>query len=198
MTKREIVSVALKLIGVYVLIQTLGEVSQNIQWVMMFSQHKFSGLTHTQPFVFLTIVSIALWLIMSVVLIAAADAIARALVHDEGAASVISIDGDGYALFALALKVIGVVLLVTAVPNLIETFGHLALRFRAMGETWGASLTDALSKDVFVSQWAAGVHAIVVILIGIGLVWGSSIKQGIRILRERAFPVQPQEEDTSR
>jgi hypothetical protein len=119
MTKRAILTVALKILGVYFLWS--GIVSLPIILVSLGSLNTIHALSPEIP-EFVIVIALVLFqllmIIFPVLLIRYSDLIAKKLIKSDPAAISLGKDLDSKGLFAVALKIIGVLLLTQGIPSI--------------------------------------------------------------------------------
>ncbi len=170
MTKRDIVSVALKVIGVYLLATAVGTLPRSIETVRVIVGKHFNAPDPTGWLVS-EVASTLLWFLVGGGLVAFADRIAGAIA-DASEQTLHLASEQSEQVFVLAIRVLGVVVLVNVLPDLLSTFAR----------TWmvHASLTGEvrvdpgyLARELWVTQWTTIVKAAISAAIGVYLVWGA-------------------------
>lgn len=159
MTKRDIFSVALKILGVVSIMRVVESVLViGMGLATIFGEPKqIMDFYNPHWFLWTGIVSFILWLIMSYLLLRWGDLFAQKLIHDESIISLSDREQWEKPVFILSLKVIGVVCLVMGLPRLIDFFFDFAVRH------WHQkSLT---SSNI-------NVNAIVLVIFGVYLISG--------------------------
>ena len=183
MTKRDILSVGLKIVGVILLIYAVRGIPQVVSTVMFYLTGNFPGLENPGVYAWITVGSLILNIVLAGVLVGFADGIARRLVREDREMSIPSVDER--PLFGLALRVIGIVLVVQAIPDLLQLFAAPALQAKHVEGTLGWQSYEEFWTKAWVGVWAEMIRAAASLILGVYLVTGA------RSLVDLLYPEKP-------
>ena len=196
MTKRDVLSVAFKVMGVVFLadaVATIPGIIQSVEWAW---SERMTTAYNPLGMALLQIGSVVLNLFIAAVLIGSADAIARALVKEDGEVSLPSLAGQEPLVFALAARVVGLVLVARAIPGLLRVFAQGALYSKLLTGSATGGLAEAFGASggrIWVDQWAGIVQSGTILIIGVYcLIWPDGLAK--RLYRRTADPGREQAE----
>ena len=170
MTKRDILSVALKVLGAALLTYEVAGIPQTVNWVMVLLGGNMP-IANPRLDAWLTVASVVLAIMLAGMLIGFSDGIARKLVREDRELSIPRVDER--PLFGLALRVIGIVLVVQAIPEVLRLLAEPALQAKHVeGSLSGASYKEFLIKG-WVGAWAEMIRAVASLILGVYLVTGA-------------------------
>jgi len=182
MTKRDLLSMALNVLGVFTLIHFVADTPRLLSFAVEMGSGKISGMANPKLFAAMEIVSLVLYIFFSVILIFRGDVISRKLIRDNSDLVLPNDNRWDEKIFVLALRVVGVVLVVQAIPNLLNILVTQAVWAHASA---GLGFAYALA-----TRWATVVQAVVTIAMGAYLVSGASYLVGL-IFRDRSTEPEP-------
>ncbi|MBI4243285.1 MAG: hypothetical protein HY606_04265 [Planctomycetes bacterium] len=160
MTKRDILSVAFKILGVVSIMRVvLGIPTIGMSISMAFQQPKHEQYFNPYWFLGTTSISLILNLAMAYILLRWGDLIAKKLIRDDAVISLLRKGEWEKPIFMLSLRIMGVVCLVKSVPGLIKILPDLISVRRYQGAT------------IYHTE-VSGIGAIVVLIIGLYLISG--------------------------
>ncbi len=128
MTKREIASLACKILAVYALLQ-IPQYLQSVYFfvVSLFTEVLSFGDAHFQWTLSATFIPTLLYLVVGILLWRRSDALASRMVSDdrppEGQSTI-----SGRAVSAIAFSIVGLVVIVHAIPRIARILSYLAFR----------------------------------------------------------------------
>jgi hypothetical protein len=139
MTKRDILSIVIKVLGVICVICAVASLPDLVAMMLNRSMVSSGGY---DPFMRWSLIQLCvspfLFVIMAVVLLRWGDRIARRMVPEDDAAGALDKGGRGRFAFGLALRVVGVVTLVRGIPQLLGSVSAMAaekLHYGMLGST---------------------------------------------------------------
>ena len=169
MTNRGVLSIAVKVLGLVFLAHAIANVPRTISFAMMLMGGRI--VRTEEPWIAtLEVASLILSFAIAAALLGSADGIARRLVRDDADVPLPGTEGRRRALFGVAARVLGLVLVVQAIPALLETFASSALKVRIVSEAWGREMLGASVGKAWAEQWAAIIR------------WGASLAIGAYLL----------------
>jgi len=136
MTKRDVLDLALKVLGVYCVIRAVPELYMIIGCLA--ESHKESA--GDRVFLAVMLLVPVLWIAIAAVLLMKADALARALVKEDAAVPAMGAPDWEVQVFGLALKVVGVVCLAIGIPYLGLTITSFLSAFTEQHGTMSVSV----------------------------------------------------------
>lgn len=157
MTKRDIFSIVIKVLGVICVICAVTSLPGPVTMIVnrrIMSPGGYDPLVRW--YLIQSCVSPFLFLIMAIVLLSWGDRIARRLVREDDPVGASDADGWGRFVFALALRVVGVVTLVRAIPQLLGSVSAMAAERIHYGMLGSGTLATSLG-------WLVGSAVLVVI-----------------------------------
>ena len=159
MTKRDVLSLALKILGVYSIIYAVRQIS-NLVFAMRMAGPQPSSSPAPIWFLFGTVAPFFLSLIMAYVLLRRGDLIVLKLIKDDkDIPSLSSMDWESL-IFILFLRIAGVVCLIRGLPQLSNSL----IRLRPLKEAQGFMSSSNLGSFISV---------IVLIILGVYLLFGA-------------------------
>ena len=190
MTKRDVMAVGLKIVGVVFLLYAVLGIPSVVSTVMIMLGGNSYGLENPGVYAWIAVGSLILNIVLAGVLVGFADGIARRLVREDREMSIPRVDER--PLFGLALRVVGIVLVVQAIPHLLQLFAEPALVAKYAEGTLGwVSYKEFLTK-VWVGHWAEMIRAAASLILGVYLVTGArSLVDWL--YRERPVEAEPDE-----
>ena len=190
MTKRDVLSVALKVVGIILLIYAVVGIPRTVIYVILMLSRRVPGLLHHTLEAWLQVAAAALFIILAGMLIGFADGIARKLVREDRELSIPRVDER--PLFGVALRVIGVVLVVQAIPEVLRLLAEPALQVKHGTGTLGWQLYKEFWTKHWVAHWAQTIQCAASLLLGLYLVAGA--RQFVDLLyRERPVAAEADE-----
>jgi hypothetical protein len=168
LTKRDLVSVVLKLCGIVSLVKTLWSIPELISILSAAHQYKSQG----QPAMVAYVAALVVWAGVGLLLLWSADSIAGLIAREDEALPTIDLARDSRQLLTLALKTLGVILVALALPQLTHDIAQAKL----MAAWWSSlpnSTLEAFSKGMQGEQWSSLVRALTEIAIGVYLMAGT-------------------------
>lgn len=173
MSKRDILAIALKVVGAVFLIYGILELPTVI-YIALSSRSTVAG-TNASVAIATQFTSFGLTLALGACLVFAADGISRLLVREDAQLPASVIQADRRSVFQLALKIIGVVSVVQAVPALLSLLPKTV-------SVYGQSSLEFGTSYMWLSYWSNLVRDAAMLLIGIYLIWGGNLVSGAKHL----------------
>lgn len=159
MTKRDVLSLALKISGVYSVIFAVHQIPSVTLWLSMMVSPARSSSSPIALF-FSTVAGIFLILVAAYILLRWGDSIARILIkEDKNIPTFGSMDWERL-FFILSLRIAGVICLIRGLPQLSNTF----IRLRPMKEAQGSMSPG---------NWGSLISVIVLLILGVYLLLGA-------------------------
>jgi hypothetical protein len=143
MTKRSILSLACKVFGVIFLAETVAAIPRVINYSLTFVHERVMSQVNPTGYVLLDAGSIVLGFAIAYVLIGSSDWIARTLVPEDQDVPLSDLVTKGRAALEPACKIVGIVLIAQAIPEIVRTVSDYALGARLIREASGSDLGDA-------------------------------------------------------
>lgn len=171
MSKRSLLSVALKVVGVVTFAKSLVAIPWTIEQINMTLTGRFVGVDNKPLFILMSICGMLAGLLVGAYLAAKGDSLARYLEPDDRAVDLSSVEWVRPA-FGVAARVVGIVLIALALPNLIQTFAQQYLVFREAGLP--AHSAFSFYGDFWTRNWAEIIRYLASILVGVYLVFGTA------------------------
>lgn len=190
MTKRDLVSAALKVYGVILIAQTVIGSVMYIQLVITAAQGNFYPKQSAGGMVAAWICYVVISLLLGLSLVMGGDRIARLVVGEDAPVPSIDLRRDARMVLSLALTVFGVVLTVSAITGLLgEVAKHLMSIIYAahsQNESVG-SVTEAYSSAVWSAMWNQVVRSALGLILGLYLAIRGHSLAGL-LMRDREEP----------
>ncbi|NIM89936.1 MAG: hypothetical protein GTO17_03205 [Candidatus Aminicenantes bacterium] len=158
MTKRDIVSISLKILGVFSVIYAVRQISRIAYAISIVIAQSERGLSSV-GFLFGTIPSIILPLVVAYILLRWGDLIAKRLEREDSKIPTLGENGWEKPVFILSLRIVGVVCLIRSIPDLF----NLLIRFASEG-----GIYISISPEI----WGGLFSSIVLLIIGLYLISG--------------------------
>lgn len=163
MTKRDIVSVAIKIVGVVCLVfaaMAIPPIFTNIG----LTRGGYTGDAGKVWFLVAATLAPCWHIIVAYVLLAWGESFAARLVREDSPIPPMGASRWGERVLGIAMRIIGVVLLVRGIPELVGGLLELPLR---------TAYQEGIGSETWVRFWPALAGAVVVILIGVYLITGA-------------------------
>jgi len=173
MTKRSILSLASKIIGLVFLAEAIVAIPSVIQLVMMFWNPGVVNAGNPMPNALLYIGGLFLSFAIASVLIGSSDWIARVLVSEDQEVALPDVKAHGRAILELACRIVGIVLLAQAIPAIVRLFAESALRTAMIsaGDYTPREVLGEVAFRVRVEHWSSLFGSGASIAIGLCLIF---------------------------
>lgn len=166
MTKRDVVSISIKVFGVVFLANAVGQITGGIYQSMAVFALRIEVPFPRMAYVFWLAGGIALQLLIAWVLLGSADAIARRLVPDDAELRVAGVAMQ--SVVEAALRVVGVVIVAYALPDFVKSVVMAIIDTRlTVGPGNGLMETFAMSASKL--EWKVVLQAAAQIAVGVYL-----------------------------
>jgi len=168
-SKRDLLAVALKVVGVVTFVSSLAAIPWTIESINVTLTGNFVGVTNKPFFVVMSIGAVLVGVLIGAYLAMKGDAVARYLERDE---RVIDMAPAKWVRpgFGIAVRVVGVMLIDYALPNIVETF---ARRYLQHGEA-GTTGVGELALAFLATNWAELTREVARVVIGAYLLFGAA------------------------
>lgn len=159
MTKRDIISISLKILGVFSIIYAVRQIPNIAYWIsFVISQPTLNSTSFW--YLFGTIVSLILALVVAYILLRWGDSISKKLMREDSEIPALGEKEWEEAFFKLSLRIVGVVCLTRGIPGLFDSLTRLTF----LGE----------EQRFFPPQiWGGFISTIVLLVIGVYLISGA-------------------------
>jgi hypothetical protein len=165
MTKRDVLSISLKIVGVYSVIYAVRQIP-NIALAMSMVSAQSRQNSYSFWYIAWSITSFILALAATYILLRWGDLIAKKLVKENSEISALALKDWEKPIFNLSLRIIGVICLVRGIP---ESFNNL-IRLTSLGEE---------QRYFSPNYWGGLISGIILLIIGVYLI--SSGKKLIKL-----------------
>lgn len=184
MTKRALLSVALKVIGILALAYGIISAPNLIIYITsaLNSSYSYSGMINPIALTVSEILSVLLIFVIAFILIVKGDNFARRLIPDEEEIQLSDIVRRESILFSAGIRIAGVVFAVMAIPQL---FSKFALSFaREYKSNYWETYTPVdrikqVMNDMWVANWANIVSLVIILILAAYLIWGAKHFAGL-------------------
>lgn len=179
MTKRDVVSIALKVFGVILIAQTVISSVFYVQMVITAAQGNFSPKQSAGAMIASWICYLVISVVIGGYLVKNGDTLAGVLARDDAPIPAVDVKRDARSILALALVVYGVILIAGSVTGLLshiaKTYLQASYTAQSQSGVSGALLGYAL-RDMWVAGRTETIRAILGLLMGFYLaVRGSNL-----------------------
>ncbi|MBI2447126.1 MAG: hypothetical protein HYV48_01115 [Candidatus Omnitrophica bacterium] len=164
MTKRDILSIALKILGITSIMNAVFSIhSIGLGISMLLDRAKNPGTQDYNAYWFIgsTIVSLILWLIIAYILLRRGDLIAKKLIHDNAVIPLLGEHEWEKPVFILSIRIVGVVCLIRGIQQFVRFLPQLI-----------TSMERHNIGDIGTFAWGETISAIVLLVIGAYLLSG--------------------------
>lgn len=189
MTQRDAVSVAAKVLGLYMLARAIVAVPGVFEAALLLVRGSIREPIAT-GLIGAGIAGEILSFGIALVLLACSTAIAGRIGGADSEVAITRLPGAEQSIFRVALRVIGVVVVCTAVPELLSALAQNGLAFCHFGGKGFHVGALSIASSLWRTQWAAIVKAGMSLAIAAYLIWGAA--QFTRMVY-RTRPSQPEE-----
>jgi hypothetical protein len=159
MTKRDILSISLKILGVFSIIYAARQIPNIAYWISLVISQPTLNLASFW-YLFGTITSIILALVVAYILLRWGDSISKRLMREDSEIPALGKKEWEEAVFKLSMRIVGVVCLTRGIPGLFNSLTRLPF----LGD----------EQRFFPAQiWGGLISAIVLLIIGVYLISGA-------------------------
>ena len=169
MTKRSILSLACKIIGVIFLAEAVVAVPSVIQFAIMYVRGTVVDGGNPVAYVLFSVCSLVLSFAIAFVLICSSDWIARILIAEDQEIALPDVRERGKAILEPACRIVGIVLLAQAIPGLVRLFSESMIHESIIAGGMSSMrdmLADAL-RQARVEHWSSLIGYVTSIVIGL-------------------------------
>lgn len=193
MTKRDIASIALKITGVVLLVQAIISMPLTLNGISMLWGEKVQGYPGNQYlFGALGILTILLQIAAALYLLLKADGTAAWIVREDGPVDLPDAASRRRPLFALAVRVAGVVFLAQGIPGLVRSVVQAVLQARAASEQFGTGALNAFRAGAWIQEWSTVAGSLAAVLVGLYLLFCAE-RLARLVIRDRSTETAPVE-----
>lgn len=174
MTKRDLLSVAIRIVGVVLLLRAVEQLASGVYTQLLIASGTLRGFSLAQNAT-ATLMAFLIAAVSGLVLLIFADAIGRLLVRQDKEASMPDVGANQAEWFGVAARVVGLVAVALGLPILV---GTLVQAFAvAAGETANMALPDKFTVLMIALRAShlesAAYTGLVQIALGAYLIWGA-------------------------
>jgi hypothetical protein len=183
MTQNQIASLSLKLLGIYSIIESiplLRELSQVFAWRGSKIEME-SGPIHTDLLLIGIITSVGLLLLIGCCLIIFSKSLAKKMITEEEIINS-STELTAKNIQAIAFSIVGLVMIVIAIPHLVQLTANL----QALKSTG----SESVKKDISIGTWAYSIGIAVQFIVGILLFLGGRGLSSIWFFIQKMRPMK--------
>lgn len=183
MTQKQIAALSLKLLGIFSIIEAiplLREFSQVFAWRGSKIEME-SGPLHTDLLLIGIMISFGLLMIIGLCLIGFSGAIAKRMVDNKEIASAMT-ELTAKNIQSVAFSIIGLVLIVIAIPHLVQLIANL--------QALKSAKAESVKESIAIGTWAYSIGLTVQFIIGIVLFLGGRGLSSLWFLIQRMRPMK--------
>lgn len=142
MTKRGLLSVAIRVVGLVLLLRMLDALGTAISILISYRSYARTDESYASSLVFGVFVAAVVWGALALVVLSCAEGIARLLVREDGEAAIPQAPDEGGAWFSVAARVVGLVAILMGLSAIVGNTARVLSLFAS--ESAYASLPDKI------------------------------------------------------